>query len=110
MNAAGHSRSESLLGVSLVGALLIGLAFLTYGLSRLELGKAELPVALAIAAVKAALIVIFFMHLKDHHGGSRLTVAVCLTFLAVLIGLVLGDVGLRFKPARPPGPIPIGTE
>lgn len=86
----------------LVFAALVVLALLTWGLSRIHLGEWNLIVALGIAATKASLVVLFFMHLWSHKGGSRLAVAVSLTFVALLISLTLADLRLRLPVTLPP--------
>ena len=108
--AAETEHAPGLGLMTAVGLALLLLALGTFLVSRLELGKAELPVAMGFATAKAVLIAIFFMHLREHHGGSRMAVGVCVTFIAVLMTLVLTDVGFRSKPNRPPGPVPYGNE
>jgi hypothetical protein len=74
----------------------------------------HLLVALAIACTKSALVVLFFMHLYDHGGASRIVFVTSVFFVVLLIGLVVVDNATRFKllnPGRgptlemePPGP------
>jgi cytochrome c oxidase subunit IV len=96
------------------GLLLVG-TVLTFGLSRVHLPSPwGLAVALLIASTKAALVVLFFMHLYDHGGASRLVFVTSVFFVVLLIGLVVLDNATRFdlmNPARgrtlqlePPGP------
>jgi cytochrome c oxidase subunit 4 len=59
-------------------------------------------VALVIATVKASLVVLFFMHMWEHGGASRLVLATTLVFAGLLIGLVLLDNSTRFPLANPP--------
>jgi cytochrome c oxidase subunit 4 len=77
---------------SLVYVALIVLTFSTLGIARMELGEqAHLWVGLAIAAVKAGLVVLFFMHVWY---SSRLTWVVALSgllWLAILIAYVMTD-------------------
>ena len=76
---------------------------LTVALGRLHLaGSWGLVVAMAIAVVKSALVVLFFMHLWDHGGANRLVLATTLVFVALLMGLVLIDNATRFPLANPP--------
>jgi cytochrome c oxidase subunit 4 len=93
--------------VVLIGALLFLLALGTYLTSRVELGRWSFPVAMVFAGAKATLIALFYMGLVHQSGGARAAVAVTLTFLGVMIALVLGDLGFRFKPTLPPGPFPV---
>ncbi len=69
------------------GALL-ALTAITVTTSRLELGAASVVVALAIAATKAALVALFFMHLRYEGrflavilGASALFVVLFVTFV-----------------------------
>ena len=48
--------------------------FATVGAAYLPLGPLHFPVAMAIAAAKAVLIVLFFMHVLHSH---RLTLVIC---------------------------------
>jgi len=58
--------------------------------------------ALGIAAVKAALVALFFMHLWEHGGATRLVLAASMMFVVLLIGLTLADNMTRFPYANPP--------
>jgi cytochrome c oxidase subunit IV len=81
----------------LVFAALIVLTVTTVGLDVLvskgflDIGRAQHPLALAIAAAKAVLVLLFFMHLWH---SSKLTWAVALgslLWLAILIAYTLTD-------------------
>ncbi len=87
--APGHAPHvlppRVLLGTA--GALL-ALTAVTVTTSRLELGAASVVVALAIAATKAALVALFFMHLRYEGqflavilGASALFVTLFVTFV-----------------------------
>src|SRR5947208_1050322 len=70
---------------------LIGLTFLTIGISFLELGEWHTVVGLTIAVCKAVLVALFFMHLLF---SSRLTWIVLvggLFWLGILMALTLAD-------------------
>jgi cytochrome c oxidase subunit IV len=62
-------------------------------LSRLHLGG--LSVALVIAAVKAILVLWFFMHLSRQGASSRLAVLVAVVFIGLLVALTTLDVATR---------------
>ncbi len=71
-------------------ALLVLLAT-TIGAAFMDLGWFNPVLALLIAGVKAALVILFFMHVRF---GSRLTkffVVLGLLWLLILIGLTLSD-------------------
>jgi cytochrome c oxidase subunit 4 len=83
-------------------ALLTGL---TFGLSTVALGRWSLPLALVIAVTKAAIVALFFMHLWDQRGASRLVLVTAVLFVVVLASLVVADVLTRFPPALPAQPV-----
>ncbi len=86
-----------------VWAGLVALTALTYLARRADVPEPwHLVVALAIAATKASLVALFFMHLWEHAGAVRLTVLTAVAFAAMLIGLVLLDSSTRFPYANPP--------
>jgi cytochrome c oxidase subunit IV len=70
---------------------LITLLLLTLGSAYLPLGWLNGVVNLAIAAAKALLVMIFFMHLRSSHYLLRLAAAAGFFWLAILIGLSLSD-------------------
>jgi cytochrome c oxidase subunit IV len=81
----------------LVFTALIVLTVVTIGLDVLaredlwNMGRLQHPLALAIAAVKATLVILFFMHLW-HSSKLTWTVALgSLLWLAILIGYTLTD-------------------
>ncbi|MFW5875485.1 MAG: cytochrome C oxidase subunit IV family protein [Myxococcota bacterium] len=76
------------------GALL-ALTGLSWGLAHVSLGAWEMPVALGIAAVKVALVALFFMHLVRERGGVRFAAATAPIFIALLTGLLAADVLTR---------------
>lgn len=67
-------------------ALLV-LTGVTLGVSYLDLGLGNVAAALAIASVKAALVALYFMHLR-HEG--RLVWAFALTPLGFLLLIICG--------------------
>jgi cytochrome c oxidase subunit IV len=81
--------------------LLVG-TVLTFALSRVHLPHPfHLLVALAIACAKSMLVVLFFMHLWDHTGATRLIFATSIFFIALLIGLTVLDNATRFALVNP---------
>jgi cytochrome c oxidase subunit IV len=74
---------------------LLALLGLTIWTSSADLGRLNLVISLGIAAAKALLILLFFMHLKPAGGLLRLAAALGAAWLAVLIGLVLADYATR---------------
>jgi cytochrome c oxidase subunit 4 len=75
----------------LVFAALIALTLSTLGLATVDLGEWHALVGLAIAAAKAGLVVLFFMHVWY---SSRLTWIFALSglfWLGILIALTMSD-------------------
>ena len=81
---------------------LVLLTGLTFALSTVELGAWSVVVGLAIAITKASIVALFFMHLWDHEGTSRLVLVIAALFVGVLSLLVVADVLTRFPGALPP--------
>ncbi len=80
------------------------LTVLTYSCAQhLQLGRFAFPVAMLIATTKGSLVVLYFMHLRDQKGTSRLTMIIAVLFVLLLIGLVISDLNTRFPLALPPG-------
>ena len=73
------------------GAALLGLLAVSLVTAELPLGRAGLPVALGIAAVKVMLVAIFFMHLRTSSRTAWLFAGAGLFWLAILMALTLGD-------------------
>jgi cytochrome c oxidase subunit IV len=71
-------------------ALLL-LTGLTTGIAFIDLGVLNVPIALAVAAAKAVIVALFFMHLVE---STRLTIAVVLGtlfWLGILVVLTMSD-------------------
>jgi cytochrome c oxidase subunit IV len=81
-------------------ALLLLLAA-TVGAAYLNLGPLNPVLALLIAAVKAALVIWFFMHVRQSSGLIKLFVGAGFFWLAILIGLTLTDYLTRAGGAIP---------
>jgi cytochrome c oxidase subunit IV len=77
-----------------IAALLLFTA-LSFGLTYVSLGAATMPVAMLIAALKASLVLLFFMHLVEASKTIRLVASVVPVFVVLLVGLVFGDVVFR---------------
>ena len=71
-------------------ALMVGTA-VTVLASYVHMGWLNTPVALLIAITKAMLVILFFMHLKDHPKLIKVTFAAAFFFFAILIAHTLSD-------------------
>ena len=75
----------------IIGGSLLVLTGVTVGASYLELGIFNPIVAIAIACIKAVLVVLFFMHVKYSSKLTKLTVFAGLFTFLTLIGMTLSD-------------------
>lgn len=75
-------------------ALLV-LTVVTVGASYVDLGAANLAVALLIATAKAGVVALIFMHLKWDHKFHTLIFSSSLIFLAIFIGFTMFDTSNR---------------
>ena len=94
--------------LALTLAALLLLAGISLAFRFAHLGSAGLPVALAIAVVKAALVLVFFMEIGDERPTVRFACAAGVVMLGVMVALVVADVVTRTVPplADPPGTEP----
>jgi cytochrome c oxidase subunit 4 len=89
------SSRSAVLKILAVSLALFALLAMTYLFSQMDLGWASTPVALSIATAKAALVIMYFMHLGRESGPTRAAALAGLFWLAILMGLVLADYGTR---------------
>lgn len=75
----------------MVCAALLGLTGLTLAASLINLGAFHTPVALGIAAAKAILILLYFMHLRYSSGLTRIVIVAGLLWLGILLVGTLDD-------------------
>jgi len=78
-----------------VFVVLLALTALTVLVASVDLGPLNTPVALVIAAGKATLVVLFFMHLKEAPGIVWLAAGAGFFWLGILILLTMSDVATR---------------
>ncbi|HZD50133.1 MAG TPA: cytochrome C oxidase subunit IV family protein [Silvibacterium sp.] len=84
-----HVVSPKVYGI--IFAALLVLTATTVGASYLELGPFNVVVALAIACIKAVLVILFFMHVKYSSRLTKLTVAAGFFTFFVLITMSMTD-------------------
>lgn len=80
-----------------VAAALVVLTFLTVIFHELKMGALAGPIAFLIAAVKAALVLLYFMHLKYDNMQNRVIFGSGLMFLLLLIGFSALDIWTRIE-------------
>jgi cytochrome c oxidase subunit 4 len=72
-------------------AALMVLTAITVAVARVHLGSLNIVVALAVAATKATLVVLFFMNVRHSPSLTKLTVAAGFVWLAIMLALTLTD-------------------
>jgi cytochrome c oxidase subunit 4 len=75
----------------LIYAVLIVLTATTTAMAYVDLGSFNVYLALTIAIIKATLVVLFFMHVKDASGITTVYVAAGFFWLAIMIVLTVSD-------------------
>ncbi len=88
-----HILSYKLLGVVL--ASLLVLTGVTVGVSYVDMGFFNVPIALLIASTKATIVLLFFMHLKYEGKAIVISFTSTVIVLCVLIGFTFWDVAFR---------------
>ena len=74
---------------------LVVLALGTFLLAKMDLGSFQVPVAMAIAIVKAGLVVVIFMHMLEHRPSNRIFFIIAFLFIVLLVALTTADVSTR---------------
>ena len=63
----------------------------------INLGQMNIVIALAIATLKATLVVLFFMHAKYSPGRTHLVIICAVFWLGIMLALTLSDYETRQK-------------
>jgi cytochrome c oxidase subunit IV len=66
-----------------------------------DLGAVNLPLAMAIATIKATLVILFFMHMIETPAANRIVFLTSVVFAIVLIVGVFGDLWTRNEMTLP---------
>ncbi len=103
--AHAHHVASAGLFLKVLLALLF-LTFITVAASRFDFGSANLIVAMAIAAVKASLVMAIFMHLRWDTPMNQIVFFGSFLFLSLLFIFTLADLVTRDRdwaaPIKPP--------
>jgi cytochrome c oxidase subunit 4 len=91
---AGHGKRQIVAYLGVFAALLVLLA-VTVAAGQARLGAWAAVVAITIATVKALLVAVWFMHLKDSSRLTWLFAAAGVMWLAIMLGLTMGDTVAR---------------
>jgi cytochrome c oxidase subunit 4 len=107
---AGHGDGHGSHGVGryfVIWGILLAFTGITVTTGRMDLGAANIFVAMAIATTKATLVLLFFMHLYEEGAVNRLILITSVVFALVLILGTFGDLLTRAHGALPNGgPLP----
>jgi cytochrome c oxidase subunit 4 len=97
-SSAAHDSAHSGLGhvvplwlLAAVFAALLVMTGLTVAVAQVDLGNLNLYLAMAIATIKASLVVLFFMHLFWDRPFNALIFIGCLLIVSLFIGITLTD-------------------
>ena len=105
---AGHISPKKTY-YAIFGSLMV-LTAVTVAVAFVNLGGLNFPVALAIAILKATLVILFFMHGKYSSQMTKLICGTAFFFLIVLFGLTLSDYMSRGWFVAPAGNVGAGTQ
>jgi cytochrome c oxidase subunit 4 len=89
-----HQPGEHIVPIktyAIICATLLVLTFLTYRIAYVDLGRLNVVVAIAIACVKASLVVLFFMHAAYAPRRTRLVILAGIFWMMILLCLTLTD-------------------
>jgi cytochrome c oxidase subunit IV len=100
--ARNMAESHSAAPYWIVWIALLLLTALTVFTGRMHF-RFALPVALAIATTKGFMVLLIFMHLKDHKGANRLVMGVSILFVLMMLVMPMADFATRFRPSNPAG-------
>ena len=84
--------------VFVLSALLF-LTAVTVIVAYANLGAMAAPIAVGIAAVKATLVVLYFMHIRYESPLIALCAAAGFIFIVILVGITMGEVAGRPRPS-----------
>ena len=90
-----HNPHAAKIYLAVLAALLF-LTIVTVGASYIDLGPANIVVALLIATTKASLVGLFFMHLLHDRPINAMILVAGFMFLGLLLSFCLLDIDNRF--------------
>jgi len=74
---------------------LVALTAITITIAGMQLGSVTLAAALTIAAVKSALVVSYFMHVRFDNMMIKVFIYVCLLVFVIIMILTFSDLSFR---------------
>jgi cytochrome c oxidase subunit IV len=100
-----HQHVIPLRVLLLVWATLLVLTGVTVGVRGIDLGAWGLWVAMAIATVKASLVLLYFMHMRYDRPINAIVFVAALLFVTLFVGFALLDTA-AYQPELIPGYAP----
>ncbi len=91
LTSAGHHKVVRWQVYALVLVALLILTIITVAVASVHLGRWNTPIALAIAVLKASLVVMFFMNVRNSTPLLRIVVAVGFVWFGIMISLTMSD-------------------
>ncbi len=88
-----------------VWVTLLVLTWVTVSATGLDLGRFNLWLAMAIATVKASLVLLYFMHMRYDRPINAIVFVTALLFVMLFVGFALMDT-LAYQPDMIPGYAP----
>ena len=96
-----NTETQPVISYGKLLAVLCGLLILTgltVAASRIDVAAANIWITLMIAAAKASLVLLFFMHLKDEKRVFMYALLATVLLAAVFISFLFWDVAYRVAP------------
>lgn len=90
-----HHHVSTVAILTKVFLTLVILTIITVGVSQVDFGSANMVIAMLVAAVKAALVMTFFMHLRYDTAINNIFILSSFAFLALLFVFTLTDFSTR---------------
>ena len=91
-----HAHEPHGFGVYIVTWLaLLALTAVTVVVAGMHAGNLSVFIALLIASVKATIVILWFVHLKEESGLFKVFVFVCFATFAIFIGITFVDILFR---------------
>jgi cytochrome c oxidase subunit IV len=84
-----------------VWGVLLLLTAVTVITAQIDLGSWNILLALLLASAKGTLVVLVFMHLREHAAINKAYVVLGFILVALLTGLTLADVATRLEHTNP---------
>jgi len=75
--------------------------YITYKAAYVDLGKFNIVIALAVATIKATLVVLYFMHARYSPKRTQLVIVCSIFWLAIMLALTLADYDTRSHEMQP---------